>query len=171
MSNFLKEDSSLYENTDVDWVLTIPMLILLIILTILVIREMWQMFRYRKRYFYNMENYLEWAIILLAVVNVLPRKWIEDSTAEGFQRHVAALTLLLAFMQLYLLLVRVVPNTPIPIYINMFTTVLKTYTFILMSYLAFIVSFAYSFYLILGDSSNDIKCTEDAENCDFFDKY
>ena len=76
-------------------------------------------------------------------------KYVEDVSAESFQRHVAALTLLLAFMQLYLLLVRVVPNTPIPVYINMFTTVLKTYTFILMSYMAFILSFAYSFYLIL----------------------
>ena len=53
-------------------------------------------------------------------------------------------------MQLYLLLVRVVPNTPIPIYVNMFTTVLKTYVFILLSYLAFIISFAYSFFLIFN---------------------
>ena len=36
-------------------------------------------------------------------------------------RHIAAITLLVAFVQLYLLLVRVVPNTPIPVYINMFT--------------------------------------------------
>ena len=53
-------------------------------------------------------------------------------------------------MQLYLLLVRVVPNTPIPIYVNMFTTVLKTYVFILLSYSAFIISFAYSFFLIFN---------------------
>ena len=73
----------------------------------------------------------------------------ENLGAEA-QRHVAALTLLIAFMQLYLLLVRVVPNTPIPIYVNMFTTVLKTYVFILLSYSAFIISFAYSFFLIFN---------------------
>ena len=73
----------------------------------------------------------------------------ENLGAEA-QRHVAVLTLLIAFMQLYLLLVRVVPNTPIPIYVNMFTTVLKTYVFILLSYSAFIISFAYSFFLIFN---------------------
>ena len=76
--------------------------------------------------------------------------FLQENLGSDAQRHVAALTLLIAFMQLYLLLVRVVPNTPIPIYINMFTTVLKTYVFILLSYLAFIISFAYSFFLIFN---------------------
>ena len=39
------------------------------------------------------------------------------------------------------------PNTPIPLYINMFTTVLRSYTFILLSYFAFLLSFAFSFNL------------------------
>ena len=86
----------------------------------------------------------------------------ENLGAEA-QRHVAALTLLIAFMQLYLLLVRVVPNTPIPIYVNMFTTVLKTYVFILLSYSAFIISFAYSFFLIFNsqyDRSSENEQTQ-----------
>ena len=66
------------------------------------------------------------------------------------QRHLAALTLLISFMQVYLLGVRVAPNTALPLYINMFVTVLKSYTFILMYFLAFIVSFAYTFFLIFG---------------------
>ena len=66
------------------------------------------------------------------------------------QRHLSALTLLLAFFQLYFLLVRVVPNTPLPIYINMFTTVMRTYALILASYFFFILVFAYSFYLIFS---------------------
>ena len=45
-------------------------------------------------------------------------------------------------------LVRIVPNTPIPLYINMFTTVLKTYSFILLSYFAFLLSFAFAFSLV-----------------------
>ena len=35
-------------------------------------------------------------------------------------------------------------------YVNMFTTVMKTYIYILLSYLAFLLSFAYSFFLIYG---------------------
>jgi flagellar basal body-associated protein FliL len=60
-------------------------------------------------------------------------------------------------MQLYLLLVRVVPDTPIPIYINMFTTVLKTYTLILLSYMAFILSFAYSFFLVFSERQKPVE--------------
>ena len=45
---------------------------------------------------------------------------------------------------------RIVPNTPIPLYINMFTTVLKTYTFILLSYFAFLLSFAFAFSMVFA---------------------
>jgi hypothetical protein len=41
-----------------------------------------------------------------------------------------------------------VPNTPVPLYVNMFKTVLRTYTFILLSYFAFIVAFAFCFHLV-----------------------
>jgi hypothetical protein len=44
----------------------------------------------------------------------------------------------------------VFPTTSIPIYVNMFTTVTRTYFYILFSYLAFIMSFSYSFFLIFG---------------------
>ena len=57
---------------------------------------------------------------------------VEESVRRQWQRHLGAFCILLAFIQLYMLLVRIAPNTPIPVYINMFTTVLKTYTFILL---------------------------------------
>jgi hypothetical protein len=50
--------------------------------------------------------------------------------------------------QLYLILVRIVPNTPIPLYVNMYKTVLRTYSFILLSYFAFLLSFSFCFHLI-----------------------
>ena len=62
----------MYENTEIKWSLTIPLLILLIILLLLVAREFWQLFRYRKRYFTSSENYIEWIIILLVIINILP---------------------------------------------------------------------------------------------------
>ena len=124
------------------------MLIMLIFVVILIFRELYQIFKQKKRYFLTMENYIEWFVIALVIMNILPKKFMGNSES---QRHIAAITLLIAFVQLYLLLVRVVPNTPIPVYINMFITVLKTYIFILLCYLAFIISFAYSFFIIFSD--------------------
>ena len=74
-------------------------------------------------------------------------------------------------LKLYLLLVRVVPNTPIPLYINMFTTVLKSYTFILLAYFAFIFSFAFSFSMVYSNEAevtnfNTSMVQEDTEEGD-----
>ena len=77
-------------------------------------------------------------------------------------------------MQLYLLLVRIVPNTPIPLYINMFTTVLKSYTFILLSYFAFLLSFAFCFTLVFATDdtvtllANGTTVTEESQDTDHF---
>ena len=49
---------------------------------------------------------------------------------------------------------RIVPNTPIPLYINMFTTVLKTYFYILLSYIPFLLAFSFVFSLIYNVSSD-----------------
>lgn len=140
----------LYKDEDINYEVTYSLIILCVLLLVLIIREFWQIFKLKKRYFTQPENYLEWAVIILAILNIIPWYYISYLGTGHLQRHLAALIMLLAFMQLYLLLVRIVPNTPIPVYINMFTTVLKTYTFILLSYLAFILSFAYSFYLVFG---------------------
>ena len=59
------------------------------------------------------------------------------------------------FLQLYLLLVRIVPNTPMPLYISMFKTVLKTYSFILLSYFAFLLSFAFAFSLVYAHEETE----------------
>ena len=114
-------------------------------------REIYQMVQQKKRYFVTPENYIEWFVMVLAVANiVMTFDSVVIADRNQWQRHLGAFCILLAFIQLYLLLVRIAPNTPIPVYINMFTTVLKTYTFILLSYFAFIMSFSYSFYLIFG---------------------
>ena len=63
------------------------------------------------------------------------------------------------YFQLYLCLVRIVPNTPIPLYINMFTTVLKTYSFILLSYFAFLLSFAFAFSLVYAHEELEVSAT------------
>ena len=93
---------------------------------------------------------MEWFVIASAIFNIIPKQYFSKQLDIEAQRHLAALTLLISFMQVYLLGVRVAPNTALPLYINMFVTVLKSYTFILMYFLAFIVSFAYTFFLIFG---------------------
>ena len=93
---------------------------------------------------------MEWFVIASAIFNIIPKQYFSKELDSEAQRHLAALTLLISFMQVYLLGVRVAPNTALPLYINMFVTVLKSYTFILMYFLAFIVSFAYTFFLIFG---------------------
>ena len=127
------------------------MLILGIYIVLMIFREIVQIIKQKKRYLVASENYIEWIVLVLAIANIImSMKFVQVEEKEQLIRHMAALCLLIAFIQLYLLFVRVAPNTPIPVYINMFTTVLKTYTFILLSYLAFILSFAYSFFLIFG---------------------
>ena len=132
--------------------ISVSMILLWICLGILLIREFYQLFAYGpKRYFTAYENYLEWSIIILVILNLLPDYALVKMGADRpLQRHLAALTLLLAFFQLYFLLVRVIPNTPIPIYVNMFTTVMRTYALILASYFFFILVFAFSFWLIFS---------------------
>ena len=143
---------------DIPWDVSSSGLALFGILIVLCLRESYQIWRLKKKYFLAIQNYFEWLITALVIITLSPLNIVIEDDRKGmdeFHRHMSALTILLAFMQLYILLVRVVPNSPIPIYINMFTTVLKTYTFILMSYMAFILSFAYSFYLILGNHANN----------------
>ena len=59
---------------------------------------------------------------------------------------------------------RIVPNTPIPLYINMFTTVLKTYTFILLSYFAFLLSFAFAFSLVFAVDDGNMNTMIDTNS-------
>jgi len=130
--------------------ITVTFIIISVLTLILILREIYQLIKLKKRYFTYFENFIEWIILGLVIFSLLPEQWVAFAEGKVVQRHLAAFTFLLAFMQLYLLLVKIVPNTPIPLYINMFTTVLKSYTFILLSYFAFLLSFAFSFTLIFA---------------------
>ena len=59
---------------------------------------------------------------------------------------------------------RIVPNTPIPLYINMFTTVLKTYSFILLSYFAFLLSFAFAFSLVYAHEEPEVTAASSSNS-------
>ena len=146
--------------------ITVTFIIISVLTVILILREIYQLIKLKKRfdccifsllilsvsfrYFTYFENFIEWIILGLVIFSLLPEQWVAFAEGKVVQKHLAAFTFLLAFMQLYLLLVKIVPNTPIPLYINMFTTVLRSYTFILLSYFAFLLSFAFSFTLIFA---------------------
>ena len=59
---------------------------------------------------------------------------------------------------------RIVPNTPIPLYINMFTTVLRTYSLILLSYFAFLLSFAFAFSLVYAQEETEVTGASNSTN-------
>ena len=142
--------------------ITYYIFILFILTIILILKEFYQIIQQRKKYFFSLENYVEWFVIASAIFNIIPKQYFSKQLDIEAQRHLAALTLLISFMQVYLLGVRVAPNTALPLYINMFVTVLKSYTFILMYFLAFIVSFAYTFFLIFGYKRRSEMASADA---------
>ena len=56
---------------------------------------------------------------IVALECILRIKTIQFESKEELLRHIAALVLLLAFMELYFLTVRIAPNSPFLVYINM----------------------------------------------------
>ena len=52
---------------------TYYMLIMVIFVVILIFRELYQIFKQKKRYFLTMENYIEWFVIALVILNILPK--------------------------------------------------------------------------------------------------
>jgi hypothetical protein len=131
------------------------------------------------RCFHYFDNVIEWSVLILVIFSLLPIYFMKFESSKQVEKHLAAFTFLLAFMQvwfiliikccsrplqLYLLLVRIVPNTPIPLYINMFTTVLRTYTFILLSYFPFLLSFAFAFSLVFTNDDEKMNTMVDSTN-------
>jgi hypothetical protein len=55
------------------------------------------------RYLDNIENLLQWMVLLLVLVALLPRQWLEGQdtglAALRLQKHMAAFTFLFAFIQ------------------------------------------------------------------------
>jgi hypothetical protein len=48
---------------------------------------------------------MEWVIVGLVVLNLLPLRWLKFLGTQNLHRHLSALTMLIAFTQLYMLLV------------------------------------------------------------------
>ena len=59
---------------------TYYILILFIFVVILVLREFYQILKQKKRYFFKVENYIEWFLIGLAICDFIPTKFFRVST-------------------------------------------------------------------------------------------
>lgn len=72
----IDENLIIYRDESIDYDITYSLICLIILLLILIGREIFQMFKVRKRYFTNPENYIEWAVIILVVFNITPWHYI-----------------------------------------------------------------------------------------------
>ena len=56
-------------------IVTYYILILFIFVVILVLREFFQMLKQKKRYFLKVENYIEWFLIVLTILDFIPTRY------------------------------------------------------------------------------------------------
>ena len=78
----------------------------MIFTAIFLLWELYQLIEQKKKYFHNFENIVEWSVIILVIISLIPEEAMKSlmnffGVADGVmvQKHLAAGTFLLAFMQ------------------------------------------------------------------------
>ena len=86
--------------------LTVSGLLTMIFTAIFLLWELYQLIEQKKKYFHNFENIVEWSVIILVIISLIPEEAMKSlmnffGVADGVmvQKHLAAGTFLLAFMQ------------------------------------------------------------------------
>ena len=81
----------------------------MIFTAIFLLWELYQLIEQKKKYFHNFENIVEWSVIILVIFSLIPEEAMKKlmdffGVAEGVmvQKHLAAGTFLLAFMQVHI---------------------------------------------------------------------
>ncbi|XP_057381320.1 transient receptor potential cation channel protein painless-like [Daphnia carinata] len=118
--------------------------VLTLFMTILLIRELFQLGIAPLRYLFSPENYIE-LVMIGCTVTVLahwenPDPW----------RHVSAIAVLLAWTEGLLLLGR---HPQLSIFITMFTTVSLTFLRLLLWYSVLLIGFGLSFFVVFGSDA------------------
>ena len=147
--NFLSR--SLFEDKDFYIELSFATSLLIFIVIFLMIWEISQACL-RRQYCKSIHRYLEWAIIISVFLQGISHviAYVNRRSYKWERYYIACITLLGGFIRLYLLFIRISFFPKVTMYIEMFKTVLKTYAFLLITYLVFILSFAYCFHLIFN---------------------
>ena len=136
---------------------------LALLLTGLVLREMFQVAVSLRRYLLTLENWLEAALLLLVGLLLAGGTWPE------LQRHLAAVALLLSWVELVTFVAKHPRLTRYNVYVTMFYKVLTSFFFFLLWYIFFIIAFGLGFYIMLhkdvkaADGGNGTVTTENVE--------
>eukprot|EP00090_Calanus_glacialis_P031314 TRINITY_DN5156_c0_g1_i2.p1 TRINITY_DN5156_c0_g1~~TRINITY_DN5156_c0_g1_i2.p1 ORF type:complete len:1017 (+),score=254.13 TRINITY_DN5156_c0_g1_i2:291-3341(+) len=137
-------------------------------LILLVLREGFEMLVSMKRYLSSFENWIEVAIVILASTILLT----EGANFE-LNRHLAAISIVLSWAELIVLIGRHPKLKEYNIYVTMFLKVLKTFIFFFTWYSLFIIAFGLGFFILLHNdvsNPNAINGTESSEEYVFFNK-
>eukprot|EP00794_Sanderia_malayensis_P000575 gene575-1234_t len=111
------------------------------------IKELFQLFLQRRKYFSQGVNYLEWTLYISTLIFMLPFLKA-DLITFTMKWNAGAIAILLTWIDLLLFLTRF---PYFGLYIVMFVEVLKTVLRVLLVFAIFIVGFALSFYALLRE--------------------
>ena len=120
---------------------------LIVLLGVLILREILQLMMSIKRYVTSPENWLE-VVLILSVSKILYNGPIDKEAFEE-NRHLAAVSLLLSWVELVTMICKHPKLNRYNIYVTMFYKVLKDFILFLTWYFTFIIAFAFGFYIIL----------------------
>jgi len=122
--------------------------ILVALLAVLSCRELLQMATSLKRYFLSLENLLE--VIMLSLLGFLLFDPDNPQDCEcEVKRHVAAICILLSWIELIVLVAKHPRLARYNVYISMFNKVVQTFLSFLLWYSLFLMAFAFGFYIML----------------------
>ncbi|XP_065186272.1 transient receptor potential cation channel subfamily A member 1-like [Sycon ciliatum] len=118
---------------------------LLTMCALLIVGEIAQMIRMRKRYFHYASNYLQWAIVIPSVVFVAPLTYTQPHPLQWMAGSVAV------FLSWVNIILCVQWSTPLGIYVSMFYHILKSALRALILVVLFVFAFGFTFYILLSD--------------------
>merc|ERR1719285_1377027 len=134
---------------------TILKIILIGFLVLLLLRECLELSVSAKRYLSSFENWTEVTIVIL--VSVL----LANSPSQfELNKHLAAISIVLSWAELVVMLGRHPKLKEYNIYVTMFLKVLKTFIFFLAWYCLFIIAFGLGFFILLH-KDDDKPTSED----------
>ena len=122
--------------------------ILVILLSILAIREFFQATASLKRYILSLENILE--LVMMSLLGYLLFDPDDQKDCEcNLKRHIAALVILLSWIELIVLVAKHPRLSRYNVYVSMFYKVLQTFFSFLIWYSLFLMAFGFGFYIML----------------------
>ena len=133
------------------------------LLVILLSIEIFQLLVSLKRYFFQMENWIENATIVLCFVILY-----NDREEFEVNRNLAAIAILLSWSRMITLIGKHPKNNHLNIYVTMFFKVLWSFFSFLSWYGLFIIAFGLSFFIMLHE---DVKIRQNNPADDGDDKY